>query len=486
MRDASAVEQPSWSAGDVLAPLVRRRRTCLALFVGALTVAGVAAWLAPPEYASEMTLVVRRDRIDPVVTPDPGAPSSQTEVSESELLSEAEILRSRDLLEQVVLDAGLHQPSRYHDAGEEARARGRAIARLGRALSIAPIRRTTLIRVRYAAEDPVTAHRVLARLADRYLDKHLAVHRVAGTQEFFGEQVGRSRQALTEAQERLAAFGRREQVVAPEQERITVVQQLAGFETALQQARAEAADAERRLAAVTRELAVTPARQVTAIRTANSGVVGQLKGRILEMELERDVMLRKFTPSYPPIVQLDAQLQHARVALADAERVPILDETTDQNPTAQWLRNEGARIRAERAALAARVGSLSRSILEYRERARRLDTQVVEQQDLLRSVAAADEAFRLYARKEEEARIADALDRTRIANVGVLDPPALPTSESGDTRALILLLGLVAASIVSVGGAYVLDWLRPVVYSPRDVQDVLNVPVLAMIPARAD
>jgi uncharacterized protein involved in exopolysaccharide biosynthesis len=343
-----------------------------------------------------------------------------------------------------------------------------------------------MIRVQYRGRDPQQAAMVLDRLSQRYLDKHLAVHRPLDSHEFFGEQVQRAQQELSKAEQQLTDFARREQVVAPDLERTSVLQQLATFEAMLQQARTEMADADRRLGAIQTQLGQTPDRQVTAVRTANGPMLAQLNQRVLEMELQREELLRKFTPQYPAVVQLEAQLTHTRDVLALAEMAPIMDETTDQNPTYQWLRNEEARIRAERAALEARVGSIQRSVNEYEARARRLNEQAVAQQDLLRVVKTAEEASLLYQRKEEEARISDALDRMRIANVRVADAPSVPQSASNSSRALVLILGLLASILFGVGAAYALDWMNPVVYSSRDVQTALNVPVLAAVGSPAE
>lgn len=457
-----------------------------ATFLAVLGAAAAVAWLAPPEYVSQMTLIVRRERVDPIVSGEQQTQTTEVDVSESELLSEVELLTSQELLATVALNTGLHKPDSFSDPEAEARARARAVRRLRGQLSVAPIRRTTMIRVRYTADDPQTAARVLDELSQRYLDKHLAVHRPLESQEFFGEQVARAHEELMEAQERLTDFARREQVVAPEQERTAVLQQLATFEAMLQQARAEAADAERRLAAVQGQLGLTPGRQITAVRTANGALLAQLHQRVLEMELQREELLRKFTPQYPAVVQLEAQLMHTRDTLALAEMAPIMDETTDQNPTHQWLRNEEARIRAERAALGARIGSIQASVAEYQGRARRLNQQTVDQFELLRDLKSAEGATLLYEQKEEEARISDALDRMRIANVKVVDPPTVPVSASGTTRSLVLLVGFAAGLLLSLGAAYALDWLNPVMYTAADVQSALDLPVLAAVGGSAD
>ena len=58
-----------------------------------------------------MKILVRRGRVDPIVTSQQNAPAQvvQEEVTESELNSEVELLNSQDLLRRVVLATGLQR-----------------------------------------------------------------------------------------------------------------------------------------------------------------------------------------------------------------------------------------------------------------------------------------------------------------------------------------------------------------------------------------
>jgi uncharacterized protein involved in exopolysaccharide biosynthesis len=224
---------------------------------------------------------------------------------------------------------------------------------------------------------------------------------------------------------------------------------------------------------------------VTQIKDGgNLDVVRSLKAQILQLEIKRGDLLEKFTPQYPPVVQLEQELGQLRGALVTAEQAPLRDETTDQNPTYQWLRNEAARVHTERDALLARAGAIRRTVADYRERARRLDSQSVEQRELQRTVKAAEDSYLLYQRKREEARISDALDRTRIANVVIAEAPSVPQS-STSRRALILALGGFASLVLSIAAAYVLHARDPYFRTPDEVYRVLEVPVLATLPANA-
>ena len=82
-------------------------------FSGILLGAILAAVLQPNRYEAGMKILVKRERVDPVVTAEASAlPQFALGVTEEEINSEVELLKSRDLLEKVVLACDLqHQQS---------------------------------------------------------------------------------------------------------------------------------------------------------------------------------------------------------------------------------------------------------------------------------------------------------------------------------------------------------------------------------------
>jgi len=467
---------------DLATPIFRHRRAGL-LTAGAVLAATLALIaVTPTRYQSEMKLLVKRERAETIVSAAPtDAQQGRMDVSEDELNSEVEVLKGRDLLEQVALASGLARgPANGGTAGETAR----AVRILQTALRINPVRKTTLIQVSYAAADPAGAARVLSTLARLYLEKHLELHRPPGAYEFFSEQTARFHAALSEAEANLTAYGRREGVVSAELEKDAVLRELADFETTLQQTRAAIDDSTRRIADLVSQVAVTPQRQTTEVRTSdNAELTGALKSRILDLEMKQADLARKFAPTYPPVIENAGELAQARAALQRTEQAPVKQETTNQNPTHQWMVGELARVRTERAAALARVGALTRSIDIYRERARRLDDQSTTQQGLRRVVKAAEDNFLLYQRKQEEARISDALDRTRIANVVVAEAPSVPTLPANSSAIRLLILGSVAALLLGLTATFVAAYISPFLHTADDAEESMGVPVLGILPA---
>jgi uncharacterized protein involved in exopolysaccharide biosynthesis len=444
---------------DVRAAVARRSRVVIICFLALSAGAVAAVLMAPPVYEGQMKILVKRDREDSVVSGAADPAASRSDLSEAELMSQVELIKANDLLEKVAAEAGLATRMRALErARDDVEALVLATKALRRDLAIAPIRKTWLIDVRYSSEDPKLTRNVLDTLVRLYLEKHLALHRPAGTYRFFSEQTERARQELTAAQERLAQFSQRNHVASAAVEREAVLQKLAEFDAMRAQAAATHAETTRRLAAITSELSRVPLERTSQVRIIDDAAVMQdVKSRILTLEMKRAELLQKFTPEYRGVIEIERQLREARAALAEARNAPVREETISDNPTRQWLDTELARTRTENAAVSARMRALAVAVSEYRAEAQMLDLQDVEQKNLMRSLKAAEDKYLLYAQKQEEARISDELDRTRIANVVIAQAPAMSFERKRSLSLAMLPLLFGAALMISFAVAFVVD-----------------------------
>jgi uncharacterized protein involved in exopolysaccharide biosynthesis len=471
---------------QLVIPLFRHRTAVLVTFAVLAAAVVLVMVLLPRVYQAEMKLLVNRERVDTIMTSNAQSQGTvPAEISEGELYGEVELIQSREVLERVVTAIGLDRflPERF--ASEPAQARmAAAVEAVRDDLTVDPIRKTTMSRVAYKSQDPQLAARVLKELATVYLEKHLAVRRPAGAYDFFTQQTQRYTEELDTAQRAQAAFAQRERVVAPTTEKEIMLRKQNEFESDLDRTEATIADLTRRLDEIERQIRTTPNRQVTQVRdVGNIEMLRGLKNDILKLEIERSDMLTKFTSAYPPLVRLEERLAQLREAQAGAEQTPLRDETTDQNPTWQWLRNEAARVRTERAALTAKAAALRRTVTDYGTRAARLDRQSVDEAELQRAVKVAEENQTLYRRKQEEARVSDALDRTRIANVAVAESPVAPQTPNGSRRGLLFVVGMLLAAALSVCMAHLLEVLAPAFHTGDEVTRLLDIPVLATTPS---
>ncbi len=163
---------------------------------------------------------------------------------------------------------------------------------------------------------------------------------------------------------------------------------------------------------------------------------------------------------------------------------PLKDETTDKNSHYEWAKQELERAQVELKALQARETATLAQEVAYRTMAERLGEDALTQEDLLSTERAAHENYLLYVKKQQEARMDDALDERGIVNVMLAEQPTAPVLPVWPAWT-VMAIGFVAAASTGTGAALVADYLEPGFRNPEDVSAYLGLPVLASLP-RAD
>src|SRR5262249_2387538 len=161
-----------------------------------------------------------------------------------------------------------------------------------------------LIHVSYKSADPDTAARVLNTLSDVYLEKHLAVHRLSGTYEFFQHSAEQYRDQLMQAQSQLTRFDKTEGVAAPEVEKEIDVRKLAEFEASLQGTQADIMATEERIRTLEERARLTQPRTTTTVKKAVGQHSEQLPLTLVNLELKRIELVRIYEPTYPLVVDV--------------------------------------------------------------------------------------------------------------------------------------------------------------------------------------
>ena len=439
------------------------------------------------KYQANMKVLVRRGRADAPVSAGINAPLDVTRVaiSEEELNSEVELLRDQEIMRRVVQKTSVGGRDWFHflrlNEGRPEQVE-RAARRLARRIKIEPVKRTNLIAVSYAADNPQTAAKVLRSLADVYLEKHMAVHRPAGELLFFEQQTAESRQQLEDANRRLLWFSKSHGVVAASQQRDLTLQKLSELDAGERQTHIELAETRQRVRELEEQVLRLPERTTTQVRTAdNPDLLKALKATLLDLQLKRTQLLTKFEPNHRLVQEIDQQITQTQAAIVGESVSPVRDETTDKNPHYEWARAELQRAQVQLRALQARESAITIQGAVCRTLAAKLGVDAIAQEDLLNSERAAQENYLLYVKKKEEARMNDALDERGIVNVAIVEQPTAPALPVLSAWT-VLALGLLGAGIGGAGAAFVADHLDPAFRDPEDVRAYLNVPVLASLP----
>lgn len=477
----------SFTLRDLLAIGFRHKRAFILCFCGIVAGSIVAMFVVPPTYDSVSQILVKRERVDTVVSAEKTSPMQvREEVTEEELNSEADLIMSEDVLRKTVVDSGLESHKStlsFLSFGQtEDQKIAKAVDKLRSHLKVEPLKKTDVIEITYSGHDPKYAAQVLNNLVNAYIDKHVAIHRPAGQLEFFEEETNRYKKDLDDAEAQLRKFSQEQGGVAPTVSRDITLNKLNDFSANLESTRAEMVATEKKIANLEQQAGNTPDRITTSVREADdSAVLQQLKSSLLTLELKRTELLTKFNPGYRLVQEVDKQIADTQASIKEEEAKPLHEQTTDRNTTYSWINEELAKAKSDYSALQARAAATQAIVGVYQARAQQLEQSGLLQQDLLREAKTNEDNYLLYLHKREEARIEEALDRTRILNVAIVEKPTVPLSPVREGW-VFGLVGVLLAAAVSTGVVFTREYLDSSFRTPSDVVSELKIPVLAAVP----
>jgi uncharacterized protein involved in exopolysaccharide biosynthesis len=466
--------------------LFRRRRVFLCVS-GLVLAAAVLYALVGAKYEANMKVLVRRGRADAPVSAGQDAPIDLTRmaITEEELNSEVELLRDDEVLRRVVRETGLagHDWLHFLRPGEgDSQRLERAARGLAKKLQVEPMKKTNLIAVSYAADDPRVAAKVLQAVANAYLEKHMEVHRPGGEFHFYEMQTGESQRQLEESKQKLLSFTSSNGVVDAGQQRDLVLQKLSELDATYRQTKIDLAETEQRVAGLQSQLAKLPERTTTQVRTAdNPQLMQTLKESLLQLQLKRTQLLTKFEPTHRLVQEVDHEIAQAEATIAAENSLPLRDETTDKNAHYEWAKSELQQAQVHLKGLQAREAATFAQLTDYRQTAQKLGQDAITQDDLVSTEKAAQENHLLYVKQQEEARMDDALDARGIVNVAIAEHPVAPALPVW-SMFTVLAIGFVAAGAAGTGAAFAADYADPAFRTPEDVLAYLHTPVLASLP----
>ncbi|HET9727082.1 MAG TPA: polysaccharide biosynthesis tyrosine autokinase [Gemmatimonadales bacterium] len=330
-------------------------------------------------------------------------------------------------------------------------------------LMVAPRAETDVIDVGYTAYDPISAQRVVNSTVQAFqtLNVQWARERSRRRREFLGEQLAQTDSMLARAQGELAAFKSRQQLASSADK----LQAEQGTQLQIETRMAEL-DADRRtFASLQQQLKSsdeqTRAQAVRALGTApgmgDNVAIGTLYRQLLVYQDRLDSLTTgpwKASQNNPDVVQLKG--------LAGTTQDKLEDAVTSQ------LKTLDARMEAL-SALKRQSAASIQVLPAMAEEEMRLNRRV----DALAGLG--DDLRKDY----NKARMAETVEAGDVDVVDMADVPYAPVLTASAVK---LALGLVVGLLLGLVLAYLLEALNTSVRRPEDLEAVLHVPGLAVIP----
>ncbi len=409
--------------------------------------------LIPPTYKSTSQIILEPAGRGLLRPQNPEAANVEQKVDENEVASQVEVVRSRDLLNRVIVSERLDQHAEFNSAvkprglvaglwsvvsGEPQGVdpRDRALLMLEQNVKVTEVPKTRLINIDVTAHDAALAATIANAVAQAYLERNRAsqVKDASDATTYIDSNINEVKAQAEAAESALERF-RAESGLLSGSNNVTLnSQQLSELNTQLSQATAARTEAEVR-ARIVQEMVDGGRVEGSAdiVRSPNMQQLFQQKLRV-----ERDIAELSTTllPGHPRMRQLSAELQATRARLAEeAKRV------------AAGMQNDVEVALARENALQASIARLTETKFKSSDAQAKLGSLEREAQSKRMGYE------RLLQRLNE---VSNQRDRSAVSALASLNESAVPSRVIDSPRKSQLAL-LAAGAALLLGIFYVLS-----------------------------
>jgi uncharacterized protein involved in exopolysaccharide biosynthesis len=204
-----------------------------------------------------------------------------------------------------------------------------------------------------------------------------------------------------------------------------------------------------------------PAGSETIFIVANDPLIQKLKTEASDLQIERSKLAQVSRAKHPDLMQLDAQIREVTQRLhAEIQKLVRAVET-------------------EYKVAKAREETLLNNVNELRREARLLNEREAQALTLQRDKDSVEVLHATVLKRLKETTLTSVLD---TSNVRVVEPATVPAFPIRPKKRLIWMLSAISGLGLGVGVAFLAESLDRRVRSPEDIERVLGVPILGVVP----
>jgi len=368
----------------------------LLVFLGSL----VAALVRDSKWLASTKVLVKLGETVQLAPAEAPSRSINMPLSQEVVKTEADIVRSYVVVEEAVKKLGIKPES-----GSEAE----LIAGLQAGLSVVPTPGTNTLSISFLGKNPEKAARFVNTVTDLYVDHHNKVYRREGLDSFYSTQLRRLETQMKTAQDTLRTYLRDNGIIDAEQEMRLLNQDVMDQEKTLKAHRAKIVATQRKLAQVEEQLTKTPQQVPFAEEFLSNPTQLAYKGKLAELEVERIKLLERYMPSDRSVKDIESQIANLKSRTASEQERILNKQTVRHNELYVELERNRMSLQTLLADTQAREPSLASRLDASRSRLQDLRDKQFAVANLQQEAEQKKYAYDTYFKKQEEARITEAM-----------------------------------------------------------------------------
>lgn len=321
---------------------------------------------------------------------------------------------------------------------------------------------TRLIDIKFSHPVPDVTAKVVNAIAETYVFTNLEKRTEANstTGDFLQKRIAELQQQIRTSEERLVNYAKNNQIISLDPNQNTVVERLAGLNQQLLQA-----ENDRKTAEAAYNAAKVPG-AASALAEDGGKSTNDLEAKLFELRQKRALLMVDATEEAPEVKEIDQQINELDRQLKDFLSRKSATLVTNLNTRYQQALEREQSLRKAFEQQRAQTLSQNEAAINYRIIQQEIETN----KSLLNGL--------LQGAKENDVVMAG-----KPNNISIVDYALTPDTAVGPNRTRTVIAAFFLSIGLGVGLALFFEYLDDTVHSTEEVERVLHLPALAVIPS---
>ncbi len=477
------VAMPEVATTGVIRIFLRHRWLFAAVFLFISAVGALYIFASHKKYASHMEILVQNGRAENGISAGrQEAPAAVQEVTEEELNSEAALLQSADVLDEVV-DPNWHAIDPQKRPAAVLEKHEAAVGALRKALSVSVVRKSHLLAIDLTTRSPQTSTDELNALLDAFMREKRKISHPKGVAQMFAQQADTFKHQWDDAQRSLSQFQQTRGMVSVNDQEQLVEKQILDLDTQLRNTEVAVNELQNKLSGDKVQLASIPSRRPTR-ETAipATGSIDQMNGKLSELTLQRTELLTKYKPDDRLVREVDQKIADIRSALKNSQSLYSAETSSDVNPTWQMAEQDLSETTARLAGVLGRRDALRKQVANLQQQLSSTESSTQNFNALQQRATELQANYQLYAQKRDEASMAEVMDEHQLLNVAVVESPTFSLAPVRPRPFIDGVLTLMTALFFASFAVFLAHNGRATVADESELRSISSLPTLATVP----
>ncbi|KAA3614010.1 MAG: hypothetical protein DWQ05_17205 [Calditrichaeota bacterium] len=374
--------------------------------------------------------------------------------------AEIQIIKSRPVAEATIAAIGLDNFTSGDIPLDEKDLRfvkEECIEALREDIRVFQLSNSAVLRIRYESSDPVVAERILNQIVKSYRAYRTDLFSETEAYEFYSRQLAEADKRLQELESKQSGFKGSAVLVEPKSQGALLLSKLSDYQSILNNIQTKRIGKESRLGIMKDKVRVGRETIIPATEISDSPsraeYLTKLKSELYDLQMQRDELLRKFSPTYSEVVEIEN-----RITSTEENFLKEIEDIIAQEETSIKV------LQSQEHKLNVAMDSVRISI-------QKLSTTDYELTQISRGIADTRELYSMLLRQRDNARLSmeKAQHGVRVLTVS---PPIIPLRHSRPQRRLGFVISFFLGLLVGLTSAFVHDYVQS--YSEENPDEDLS------------